>query len=258
MRLAAVFLTTVLAAQEKPPEKITLPTAEADLARGKALYLGSCTYCHGPTGDGGKGANLARPELARAKTDGDLVRIIETGIPGTEMPGAWHMVRRELLQTAAFVRTLGKVEVTPVPGDAARGKALYDKHGCATCHTVKQGNAFAGGLMGPDLSAIGLRRSAAHLRESLVNPGASLPEDFVNTVVILKSGKTVSGRRLGEDTFSVLLRDAAGNNHVFSRSGVREVKRIRGESPMPSYQDKLSASELDDLICHLASLKEAQ
>src|SRR5262245_47745194 len=128
MRIAAV-LTTVfvvsLCAQEsdsdkaKEKEKVVLPTSQDDLLRGKALYLGSCTYCHGPTGDGGKGADLARAELSRAKTDGDLVRIIENGIPGTEMQGAWHMTKREMMQTAAFVRTLGRVELKPVPGNVA-------------------------------------------------------------------------------------------------------------------------------------------
>jgi hypothetical protein len=36
------------------------------------------------------------------------------------------------------------------------------------------------------------------------------------------------------------------------------LKRTPKESPMPSYQAKLSASELDDLIAFLASLKEGK
>jgi mono/diheme cytochrome c family protein len=134
---SVLFLLT-LAAPAQEIEKVTLPNTPEDLARGKKLYLGSCTYCHGPTGDGGKGADLSRQELIRAKTDGDLARIIEVGIPGTEMPGAWHMTRREVTQVAAFVRSLAKVDTRAVPGDAARGRALYGRHGCAACHTTKE------------------------------------------------------------------------------------------------------------------------
>jgi len=256
MHLAALVCAALLFGQDKPPENVILPTAPEDLTRGKALYMGSCTYCHGPTGDGGKGADLARSELSRAKSDGDLARIIEVGVPGTEMPGAWHMVRREVLQVAAFVRTLGKVDTKPVPGNAANGKALFGKHGCANCHTVKEGNRFVGGLMGPDLAVIGTRRSAAHLRESLINPGGVLPEGFVNTAVTLKSGKTMKGRLLGEDAFRIVFRDFAGANQTVARDEIKEIKRLQKESPMPSYQGKLSSSELDDLVAYMASLKE--
>lgn len=233
-----------------------LPNTPEDLARGKKLYLGSCTYCHGPTGDGGKGADLSRRDLVRAKTDADLVRVIEVGLPGTEMPSAWHMTRREVTQVAAFVRSLAKVEQQAVSGDPARGKQVYAKQKCAGCHTLKGGDVFTGGYMGPDLSIIGAKRSAAHLRESLVNPAATLPEDFVPFKVTLKSGKRLEGRRVHEDTFAVVVRDFAGNNHALLKSDVQTAVRDTKTSPMPSYKDKLSAAELDDLVAFLVSLKE--
>lgn len=256
MRLATALFAGALFAQDKPPEKVKLPTSPEDLARGKKLYLSGCTYCHGPTGDGGKGANLARPELARAKNDDDLVRIVEVGIPGTEMPGAWHMTRREVTQTAAFVRTLGKVEIKPVPGDPVRGKAIYDRAGCAACHTIKEGNAWVGGFSGPDLAGIGMRRSASHLRESIVAPEASLPEDYQPVRVTMKDGRKMEGQRLREDTFNLALRDPAGNNHVIRKANVKEVVTERKKSPMPAFQDKLSEAELTDLVAYMVSLRE--
>ena len=36
-----------------------------------------------------------------------------------------------------------------------------------------------GGFAGPDLSMIGAARSAAHLRESLIDPQAAAPEDYL-------------------------------------------------------------------------------
>jgi putative heme-binding domain-containing protein len=254
MRVALLLVS--LAAFAADNEKVTLPNSPEDLARGKRLFLGSCTYCHGPTGDGGKGADLSRQELVRAKTDADLARIIEVGIPGTEMPGAWHMTRREVTQVAAFVRSLAKVDVRAVPGDVLRGKALYQKHACATCHTIKQDGAYVGGYLGPDLASIGLRRSASHLREAITDPAATLPEDFVPVKVITRAGKTIEGVRLYEDTFSIVLRDLAGNNHALLKQDVRSMNLNRKSSPMPGFKDKLSATELDDLIAYLVSLKE--
>lgn len=254
MRIAVLWVSLAAFAQDQ--EKVTLPNAPEDLARGKKLFLGSCTYCHGPTGDGGKGADLSRQELVRAKTDGDLARIIENGVPGTEMPAAWHMTRREVTQVAAYVRSLAKVDVRAVPGSAANGQTLYQKHGCGGCHTLKQNGAYQGGYMGPDLSSIGLKRNAAHLRESLVDPAATLPEGFVPTRLVTKSGKTIDGRRVHEDTFSIAVRDGAGNNHSYPKSELQSVSLDLKTSPMPSYKDKLTPSELDDLVAYLVSLKE--
>lgn len=243
--------------QDLEIEKVTLPNSPEDLARGKKLFLGSCTYCHGPTGDGGKGADLSRQQLVRAKTDGDLARIIEVGIPGTEMPSAWHMTRREVTQVAAFVRSLASVDVRAVPGDAAKGRQLYVKHGCAGCHTLKTDDVFVGGYMGPDLSSVGLKRNATFLRESLTNPAASLPETFVPVKVITQAGRTINGSVQNEDTFAIALRDGAGNNHVFLKKDLKSITRDRGISPMPTYKDKLSGAELDNLIAYLVSLKES-
>lgn len=255
--VSAVFAAFVLVAAEK--EELKLPDSPADLERGKALYDGSCQLCHGPRGDGGKGANLAQAKLPRAATDADLARVIEVGIPGTEMPGAWHMTRREVTQVAAYVKTFARVTVEKIPGNAASGRRVYEKNGCASCHTLLDSDGVrAGGLMGPDLSNIGARRSAAHLRESILEPAKSVPDDFVDTTVELKSGRKVTGKRLNEDTFVIIINDYAGRNHVISKNDARDVAKARDKSPMPSYTGKVTGSDLDDLIAFLASLREAR
>ncbi len=247
---------TIFAQDNQDNQKVTLPNSPEDLARGKKLFLGSCTYCHGPKGDGGKGADLSHQELVRAKTDGDLARIIEVGLPGTEMPSAWHMTRREVTQVAAYVRTLAKVDIQAVAGDVNKGQALYVKHGCANCHTLKADGVYTGGLMGPDLSSIGLKRNGAYLRESVTDPAASLPEGFVPVKVVTQAGRAVNGRVTQEDTFVIVVRDAAGDNHVMLKKNVKSITRDPKSSPMPSFKDKLTMAELDDLVAYLASLKE--
>ena len=112
--------------------------------------------------------------------------------------------------------------------------------------------------MGPELSTIGARRSAHHLRESLLDPNASVPEDFLYVMVTTKKGQSFRGTRLHEDTFSILFRDLAGNNHVFQKQDLKEVRKELKKSPMPSYKDKLSEEELTDLVQYLAAQRRGR
>lgn len=234
---------------------VALPTTRADLAQGEKLYQVHCALCHGPRGEGNRGPVLAKPKLTRAPDDAALLKILDEGIRGTEMPGADSLSDKERRQTAAYVRSLGKVAVKTVPGDAAHGSAIYTgKGGCGGCHSIRG----EGGVAGPDLSTIGDSRSAAYLRESLVNPGAAVPEDYLLVTVTPKDGSPVTGARLNEDSFSIQIRDSAGRFHSYRKSDVAQLDEQRGKSPMPSYKERLSDSELTDLVAYLASLKEAK
>jgi len=255
-RLVILVAACSLALAEEP-KKVKLPTGRADLARGEKLYLGHCALCHGTSGDGGRGAVLAQPKLRRATDDTTLVKVIAEGVPSTEMPGAWQMTENEVRQVAAFVKTLGRVPIKPVPGDPKNGEALYhSKGGCAACHGIKKDTGVAGGLSGPDLSDVGRRRSAAHLRTSLLDPETDLPREFLQVRLVTKDGRTITGVRLNEDTFSIQIRDLADRAHSFWKSDLAEIHKDRGKSPMPSYKGKFTDTELDDLVAYLASLRE--
>jgi mono/diheme cytochrome c family protein len=54
--------------------------------------------------------------------------------------------------------------------DAKLGKSLYTKEGCSSCH--KAGD-IKGGEMGPDLTGIGSKQTAAQLDKKIMHPGAS-------------------------------------------------------------------------------------
>src|SRR5260370_935129 len=118
--------------------KFKLPSSRADLLQGEKLFKVHCALCHGPNGEGGRGPLLTRAKLSRAPDDGALLRILEDGIRGTEMPGAGAMSDREIRQTAAYVRSLGKLMQSVVPGDAARGAEIYrGKGSCTGCHSIR-------------------------------------------------------------------------------------------------------------------------
>lgn len=249
-----MIVWSVAAAAAGTETKVKLPASRADLLRGEKLFQAQCALCHGPKGEGGRGPMLTRAKLRRAPDDASLLKILEDGIRGTEMPGAGAMSDREMRQTAAYVRSLGKVALKPVPGDAAHGAEIYRTKGCTGCHSV----LGAGGVAGPDLSGIGEARSAAYLRESLVNPGAAVPEGYLLVTVTPNSGQSVTGVRVNEDSFSIQLRDSAGRSYSFWKKDLAQVDKQRGKSPMPSYQGQFSDTELTDVVAYLASLKEAK
>lgn len=223
----------------------------ADLAEGRRVYAAQCALCHGSDGSGGYGPSLLRPTFMRAADDAGLLAILRAGIPGL-MPGFGDAngVRRTW-QLAAFVRSLNSAGTERATGDAEAGRAVYGQRGCARCHVVAgQGRAF-----GPDLSAIGLQRGPAYLREALLEPAARVPEGHVVVTARPKRGPAVRGVRVSEDAFWVHVRDPGGRLHAFRVAELAEFMREAGASLMPAYGAQLSPAELNDVVAYLASLR---
>src|SRR5260370_8643122 len=63
-----------------------------DLAPGKRLFNAHCSPCHGQTGTGGRGPSLTKPKF---KHD-DLFKVIQVGIPDTEIPGPSQLTDPQL------------------------------------------------------------------------------------------------------------------------------------------------------------------
>jgi hypothetical protein len=105
------------------------------------------------------------------------------------------------------------------------------------------------------LSGIGLLRTVAALQRSLLDPTSGMVPANRPLRVVTKSGETVEGRRLNEDTFTVQLLDTRGRLRSLSKSDVRTLTYAVA-SPMPSYESRLSADEIADLVGYLASLRE--
>jgi len=220
------------------------------LARGAKLFQAQCAYCHGPHGDGGRGANLARPKLRHAPDDKALFRIIRLGIPDTGMPGNAMSVE-EVRQVASFVRSLGRVAHKPLAGNAKRGEQIYAAQGCAKCHTI----AGRGGPVGPDLSDIGSRASATYLSKALTDPESDVPDGFLQVRAVTLGGESVMGVRVNEDAFSIQIVDISGHLHSLWKRELKELFKDWGKSPMPTYRNSLTQVQLDDLVAYLVSLE---
>lgn len=246
----ALFVTAFLFPSTAAPQNPSSSPTGDDLARGKRLYVAQCALCHGIEGVGGRGTALNQPNLRRVSTPTSVVFIIKNGILGTDMPAIWNLGDDEARLIAEYVLSLGKREEMKLPGDAAKGKAVFDAQGCTSCHIVRG----VGGSKGPLLTEIGASRGAAFLREAVVNPTANVEERWLVVTATKRDGKTVRGIRVNEDSFTIQLRDTSNRFHSFRKADLKDLKKETGVSTMPSYKS-LSAAELDDLVAYLASLR---
>lgn len=222
-----------------------------DLARGRQLFEAQCAPCHGMQGTGGKGANLAQPRLKHAADDKGLFSVIRDGIQNTGMPGAWQMTDREIWLVVAHIRSLGRVAEEKLPGDPARGKALFEAQGCPACHTVNG----VGGSLGPELTEVGSRRNSIRLRQCVLEPGKALPDGFVVVHAVRQDASVIDGMRVNEDSFTIQIRDFANNFHSLRKQDLKTLEYLRETTPMPSYRDRFSPAEVDDVVSYLASLR---
>jgi putative heme-binding domain-containing protein len=251
--LEALFLFQQLVLTDLPRVDKNPFTTDADIEQGSKLYAGRCAGCHGPQGDGGKGANLAVPVLSRASTDLGLYRVIRYGIPETEMP-SHNMTEREIWQIAGYVRSLGSKGAESSSGNPQHGASLVSgRGGCLQCHMVNG----EGGHLGPPLTDIGQRRSAAFIRSKLLKPEQDESATFRFVRLTTRNGQKISGVLLNEDNFSIQVRDNAARLYSFWKKDVAELD-VQRRTLMPSYATQLSADELNDVVAYLAGIRGAQ
>ncbi|PWT80887.1 MAG: hypothetical protein C5B57_11535 [Blastocatellia bacterium] len=248
LALAVMFGTGVLAAQQSN-------YTASDIESGRQLYQANCTGCHGPEGDGVSGVNFGSGRFRRGSSDDQLVRIIIGGIPGTAMPPS-NFSESQAGTIVAYVRSLSAPDTRSprIAGDVARGRSIFEGKGhCQSCHSIG-GN---GSRVGPNLTDIGATRRASELERSLLEPDSEVKIDNRTVRAVTREGTTITGRLLNQDTFSLQLLDSNERLATLEKSNLREFAILKN-SPMPSYQGRLTPQELSDLVSYLVSLKGRQ
>ena len=71
---------------------------------------------------------------------------------------------------------------------------------------------------------------------------------------VTRDGRVITGRRLNEDTFTVQMIDQDERLVSLEKADLQEFT-VLTDSPMPSYGDRLSETELSDLIAYLLTLR---
>jgi putative heme-binding domain-containing protein len=239
--ICALFAIGTLAAQEGHGY------TAVDIERGSQLFLANCSNCHGPDGDAIPGVDLSSGQFRRAVSDDELVKLIQSGIPGTAMPPS-NSSERDASRIVAFLRTMNKSGASQLPdGNAEDGKAVFEGSGqCLNCHRVEG----KGGFLGPDLSAMGKARRSEELERALLDPGADVRVDNHTVRLVGGDGKQVTARLLNQDTYRLLAIDNGGQLLSWSKDSLREFE-VMSASPMPNYAGRLSQQQIADVIAYL-------
>jgi putative heme-binding domain-containing protein len=227
--------------------------SQIEIETGFNLYNTNCFTCHGANGDSVPGVNLRSGQFRRASSDLELNRLIQAGVPGTAMPPGRYNTG-ELASIVAYIRSMREFDSVPVRGDAGRGRTIFEGKGaCLNCHRVNG----KGSRAAPDLSDIGAIRDAGVLSRTVMDPDSALRPINRTVRAVTRAGRTYTGRRLNEDTYTVQLITQDERLVSLVKSELREYTVLKTSS-MPSYKGELTASEMDDLIAYLRTLKGAR
>jgi cytochrome c oxidase cbb3-type subunit III len=226
---------------------LPLRTSDVD---GEQTFESRCAGCHGLDGRGGERApDIATGAKTQQRSDDELFRIIERGLPGTGMP-SFASLGSNIKSVVAYLRQMqGKNEVTAFPGNAQRGRELfYGKARCSECHAV----GGAGGFIASELSGFGSNHSPGEIRQAIIKPPS--PSRLGGKIIVkTRDGKEYSGVVRNEDNFSLQIQSLDGNFQLFPKSELTSFSRLP-ESLMPAdYGNTLRLEELNDLISFLMS-----
>jgi len=129
--------------------------------------------------------------------------------------------------------------------DRGHGRLLYQKH-CASCHRLFD----EGGKIGPDLTGA-KRTELDYWLENLLDPSAVVPRDYQLSVVILNSGRVLTGVVAEEFERSLTLQTAT-ERIVLPLDEIDQREKTK-QSLMPEgLLRPLSAEEVRDLFGYLA------
>jgi putative heme-binding domain-containing protein len=133
----------------------------------------------------------------------------------------------------------------------AKGREIFETIGCTQCHRF----GSSGGNIGPDLTGVGGRYSAADIAAKLCNPSRAIADQYANTEIVTRNHDVIVGRLQNEtDDAVTLLTNFFSNDSTTVQKKDIVRRRLSKLSPMPQgLIDNLEAVEIDDLIAYLRS-----
>ncbi|MEZ6056917.1 MAG: c-type cytochrome [Planctomycetaceae bacterium] len=136
-------------------------------------------------------------------------------------------------------------------GDAVRGEAVFRRAdlACMKCHAVSK----AGGIIGPDLSAVGASSPVDYLVKSILDPDAQKKEEYITRIIIDADGVQTIGIVENRTADKITLKTADGK-HVSIATADIEVE-AEGSSLMPEGLVRfMTERELLDVVKFLSQL----
>jgi putative heme-binding domain-containing protein len=134
--------------------------------------------------------------------------------------------------------------------DLARGKRLFDEAGCAQCHRF----GSQGGMVGPDLTAVGSRFDRRALLESILEPSKVIAEAYRTVSITLKSGAIIDGRVVADEggTLSIAINPVDPGQQRRVKQTDIQTRRVSDLSAMPAgLVNTLTKQEVLELLAFL-------
>ena len=248
--VTALWLCCGVVAPASAEQRNPFESDEAAIRIGNTLFANRCALCHGADAKGSLGPDLTQ-RWARGASDESAFNIVRNGVPGSSMPPN-AAPDNELWAIVAYLRSISVMPPLVTSGDAARGRSLFASE-CSSCHQV----SGSGGVLGPDLTAIGATRSRVALTAALREPSATVALGFRTATAVTRSRERVEGVVKGEDAFSIQIVTSSSELRAFRKRDLAELTRSQ-ESLMPAYDaNNLSDAALEDLLAYLGTLRGA-
>ena len=132
------------------------------------------------------------------------------------------------------------------PGDASRGRAIYDRT-CGQCHTLFE----VGGKVGPDLTGSN-RADLDYILQNILDPNAEIPNDYRPVTVDTKDDRVITGIVKQQDERRLTLQTA---NEVVTlpRGEVAKLQQSQLSMMPEGLLAPLTDQEVRDLIFYLRS-----
>ena len=130
-----------------------------------------------------------------------------------------------------------------------RGYELFKENQCASCHWTGQ----SGGRQGPNLAR--LTAPPNYVRNSLINPDSQVDFRYQRVQIMLPDDSQITGRRLHENSYFMLIMDGQEQLRAVDKRQVKDIIRT-GHSLMPSFSDKLSPQDVEDLTSYVYTLNK--
>ena len=221
---------------------------------GRALVQRTCTACHSVD-------TVTSQRLSQSGWQATVENMITRGAqatPDEQTQIVDYLAKNYGPSTSTPAPGSGRASRRPVhtqppvaPLDAsqvAQAKGLIQSNNCLSCHRVGDQGSFAG----PYLGDVGANQSIEQIRTALVSPNKELAPQNRSVRLVTQDGKTVDGRLLNQDAFSVQIIEASGQLKSFEKASLRNFTIVT-ENSMPSYESKMSTQDIDLLSHYLAT-----
>jgi putative heme-binding domain-containing protein len=177
------------------------------------------------------------------------------------------MGRNEPELSAALNKILGRTSVVmpydaqwvsglaneaTVAGNPKKGNEIFHRVtlNCTACHSI----GGQGGIIGPQLDAVGRGMPVELIVEAVMWPQRQIKEGYVATTVIMKDGRTLVGYKSKETGTELTVRDLATKAETTLQKSQMQSHTEAGSLMPDGLTASLSREELRDLIAYLASL----